>query len=398
MHFGMSATMSEDVAARMDDEPALPPTRSLIGTLLKVSSGVSDIFLSPMRAPEVRACGSIVRLPEGSLPLLLPEDTRRITTDLIGTRPRVLPRLEAEGSCDFSCYLSGLGRFRVNIFSQRGSYAIALRAISDPQIPNFETLQLPGQLQKLVQMRNGLVIVCGPTGSGKSSTAAAIVDRINEEREVHIVSVEDPIEYQFRHKKATVLQREIHRDVPNFPTAIRAGLRYPPHVMFLNRIPDRETMDLAIEAADCGHLVLAELHTPDVPRTVGRILRYFSPAEERMTRERLARSLRAVAAQRLLARKDGRGQIPVFEMLFSTPRTRNCIANGEAGVMSLKDAIREGHANGMQCFEDELRKLQIAGVIEPEPGWEDVFAVRDPGRTGELRTPPERASAALPKE
>ena len=384
----MSATVSDDLAAQVENAPSLPPTRTLIGTLLKVASGVSDIFLSPMRAPEVRACGQIVRVPAGSLPVLVPEDTRRIVTDLIGTRPRVLPRLEAEGSCDFSCFLTGLGRFRVNIFSQRGSYAIALRAISDPQIPDLESLHLPAQMEKVMRMRSGLVVVSGSTGSGKSSTVAAILNRINEEKEVHIVTIEDPIEYQLRHKKATVLQREIHRDVPNYPTAIRAGLRHPPHVMMLSRIPDRETMDLAIEAADCGHLVFAEMHTPDVSRTVGHILRFFSPAEERATRERLARSLRGIVAQRLFPRKGGQGQAPVFEILFSTPRTRNCIANGEAGVMSLRDAIREGSAAGMQCFEDELRRLQSADAIETETGWEELFGDRDAGRNGDVHGAP----------
>jgi len=371
--------MSEDLASHVERAPSLPSTRALIETLLKVEKGVSDIFLSPMRAPEVRACGAIVRAPTSSLPMLTPEDTRRIAADLIGNRPKVLPRLEAEGSCDFSCFITGLGRFRVTIFSQRGSYAIALRAIPDPHIPNFESLALALPLRRLTEIRSGLVIVSGPAGSGKSSTLAAVLNRINEEKEVHIVSIEDPIEYQFRHKKATVLQREVHRDVPNFPTALRSALRRPPHVIFLSNIPDRETTDLAIEAADCGHLVFAALHMPDVSRAVGHMLKLFTPAEERVTRERLARSFRAIVAQRLLPRKDGRGQAPVFEILFSTPRTRDCIATGEAGVMSLTEAIREGRAAGMQCFEDELRRLQAGGAIETDPGWEELFGDRDRG-------------------
>jgi len=388
--------MPDEVMFQEDNAPPLPPTKTLIWTLLKAAKGVSDIFLSPMRVPEVRASGGMVRLPEGALPMLVPEDTRRIVTDLVGSRPRVIPHLEAEGSCDFSCFLTGLGRFRVHIFSQRGSYAISLRAISDPVIPGFEALQLPAQLQKLVMMRSGLVIVSGPTGSGKSTTVASILNRINEEKEVHIVTVEDPIEFQFRHRKATVLQREIHRDVPNFPTALRTALRHPPHVLMLNRVPDRETMDLAIEAADCGHVVFVEMHTPDVSRTVGHILRFFSPAEERSTRERLARSLRAVVAQHLVKHKDGRGQAPVFEILFSTTRIRNCIANGEAGVMSLKDAIREGRAAGMQCFEDELRRLQIAGMIDAEPGWEELFGDREAARRGEVHAPAVKTPVPFP--
>ena len=370
----MSPTSSvTEPEAQVAAAPSLPPTRDLIESLLKLAPNVSDIFLSPMRAPEVRTNGQILKAQPGSLPMIVPEDTRRIASDLIGNRPNVLPRLESSGSCDFSCFLVGLGRFRVNILSQRGSYAITLRAIADPVLPTFETLRLPPQLDRLVQLRTGLVIVSGPAGSGKSSTLAAVLNRINEQKEVHIVSIEDPIAFQFRHMKATVLQREMHRDVPSFPLAVRSAMRHPPHVVFLSEIPDRETMDVALEAADCGHLVFASLHTPDVTRTVGHILRFFTPAEEPATRARLARILRAIVSQRLLPRKDGKGQTPVFEILFSTPHIRECIAHGEASGMSLVDAMREGTGTGMQCFEDEMRKLQLGGVIDAETGWTDLF-------------------------
>ena len=155
--------------------------------------------------------------------------------------------------------------------------------------------------------------------------------------------------------------------------SIRSSLRHPPHVIFLSAIPDHETMELALEAADCGHLVFAALHTPDVSRTVGHVLRFFSPSEERIARARLARSLRAILSQRLLLRKDGKGLVPAFEILFSTPRIRECIAHGEDGVMSLVEAIREGQNSGMQCFEDELQKLQQADVIETGAGWDELF-------------------------
>jgi twitching motility protein PilT len=377
-HFGrfnIVMTLSSTISglARLADSPPLPPTRELIESLQKLRSDVSDIFLSPMRLPEVRAGGQIIRPDAASLPVLVPEDTRRIASDLIGNRPSALPRLEAEGSCHFSCFLAGGSRFRVNIFSQRGSYAIALRAIPDPLLPTFETLMLPSQLARLTRFRSGLVIVSGPAGAGKSSTLAAILGRINEEQEVHIVTIEDPIEFQFRHSKATVLQRELHRDVPSFPLAIRSALRHPPHVIFLSAIPGRETMDAALEAADCGHLVFAALHTPDVSRTLEHILRFFSPTEERVTRARLGRSIRAVVSQRLLCKKDGNGQTPVFEILFSTARTRECMQSGEEGAMSLTQALREEHREGMQCFEDELRRLHSSGVTEGDAGWEELY-------------------------
>jgi twitching motility protein PilT len=351
----------------------MPPTNELIALLVKSAENVSDIFLSPMRAPQIRVNGRIVSAVLSKLPDLLPDDTRRIANDLIGNRPSVQPRLNAEGSCDFSFFVHKLGRFRVSIFSQRGSYAIKLRVISDAALTTFESLHLPPQLEEFVQIRSGLVVVSGPVGSGKSSTMAALLGRLSEERDGHIVTVEDPMEFQFRHCRATVLQRELYRDVPNFPTALRTSLRHPPHVIFLSTLPDRETLDLALEAADCGHLVFAALHTPDASRTLGHLLRFFSPAEEFSTRMRLARSLRGIVSQRLLPRLGGAGQVALFEILFSTPRIRECIAAGEQNVMSLTDAIREGESQNMQCFEDELKKLQNAGVIATDMDWEQLF-------------------------
>ncbi|MGA8223763.1 MAG: ATPase, T2SS/T4P/T4SS family [Candidatus Acidiferrales bacterium] len=369
----MTAPPFTDSAARLTATPPLPPTNELIALLVKSVEKVSDIFLSPMRAPQVRVNGRIISPLFTELPELLPDDTRRIANDLIGNRPSVQPRLNAEGSCDFSFFVPKLGRFRVNIFSQRGSYAIKLRVISDPVLPTFESLHLPPQLEQFASLRSGLVVFSGAVGSGKSSTLTAVLGRISEQRDGHIITVEDPVEFQFRHRKATVLQRELYRDVPSFPIALRASLRHPPHVIFLSTLPDRETLDLALEAADCGHLVFAALHTPDASRTVGHLLRFFSPAEESTTRQRLARTLRGIVSQRLLPRLESPEQVALFEILFSTPRIRECIATGEQNVMSLTDAIREGASQNMQCFEDELKKLQKAGVIAADLDWEEIF-------------------------
>jgi len=371
------STLDEPRDSR-ESEASLPSTKILVQSLLKIAPNVSDIFFSPMRYPEVRANGRILpaRLP--GIPVLLPDDTRRIASDLIGHRTNISPRLDAEGSCDFSIFFTPLGRFRVNILSQRGSYAITIRVVPDPVLPTFASLHLPPQFDSLVHLRSGLVIITGPTGSGKSSTLAAILNEMNEQREIHIVTVEDPIEFQFRHQKATILQREIYRDVPSFPLAPRASLRHPPHIIFLSEIPDRDTLDLALEAADCGHLVFAAINTPDASRTIARLLRFFSPLEEQTTRSRIARSVRAIVSQRLLSLKDNLGQVCMFEFLFSTPRIRECIAHGEERVISLTDAIRQGERDGMQSFESEFEKLQRAGILAPDVTWDYLFGDRIP--------------------
>jgi twitching motility protein PilT len=390
----MTTPSPTDSTSRLTATPALPPTNELIALLVKSAEGVSDIFLSPMRPPQIRVNGHIISAVLANLPDLLPDDTRRIANDLIGNRPSVLPRLNTEGSCDFSFFVHKLGRFRASIFSQRGSYAIKLRVISDAALTTFESLHLPPQLEEFVQIRSGLVVVSGPMGSGKSSTMAALLGRLSEERDGHIVTVEDPMEFQFHHCRATVLQRELYRDVPNFPTALRTSLRHPPHVIFLSTLPDRDTLDLALEAADCGHLVFAALHTPDASRTLGHLLRFFSPAEECTTRMRLARSLRGIVSQRLLPRLGDPGQVALFEILFSTPRIRECIAAGEQNVMSLTDAIREGESQNMQCFEDELKKLQKAGVIATDLDWEQLFGDWVPAHA---RPPAPRNHGARPE-
>jgi twitching motility protein PilT len=233
-------------------------------------------------------------------------------------------------------------------------------------------------LERLVRLRSVLVIVSGPSGSGKSSTLAAVLNRINEEREIHIVTIEDPIEFQFRHQRATVLQREIHRDVASFPKALRTTLRHPPHVVMLSAIPDRETLDLTLEAANCGHLVFAAVRTSDASRTIDHLLRFFSPAQELATRARLARSIRAIVSQRLLPRKDGSGQAALYEILFSEPRVRECIAHGEDRVISLTEAIQQGTQEGMQTFQQELDRLHKAGVIAEDVGWDELFGDQIP--------------------
>lgn len=338
-------------------------TEALLSTLLRVSENANDLFLSPMRPPDISVNGRFSTAPLPDIPLLVPEDTTRIAHDLIGNRPALLARLRDEGSCVFSFFLANLGRFRVHIFSQRGTYAISLRVIPDI-IPDFSSLRLPPQLKRLVEQESGLILITGPAGSGKSATLAAFANQINEERPVPIVSIEDPIEFLHRHKKATVLQRELYRDVPSFPIALQSSLRLPPHVIFLSGLADRETVDLVLDAVDSGNLVFAALRTPDARRTVERFLRFFAPLEENATRARLARCLCAIVSQRFAASADGSARTQLFEILFSTPRIRECLANGESGVMSLEAAIEECANEGMQSFAMELARLRPAGKPE----------------------------------
>ena len=331
------------------------PTEKLLAKLMNLSSDVGELFLSPMQPPAVYRNGRLIPVPSPELPVLAPEHTMRIALDLIGERPAVLARLKEEGSCAFSYFLPDSCRFRVLVFSQRGSYAASLRIIPEA-IPTFERLHLPEQLKQVVRSTEGLVLVTGPSGSGKSATTAALLNQIHTDLAPMIVTIEDPIEMLFPHSKPPVLQRELYRDIPSFAAGVRASRRLPPHVIFLSDLPDRETADLALDAADSGYLVACTLQTPDARRSVERLLRFFQPEEESAVRARLARTLRAVVSQRTLHPDEGAPAVRLFEILFSTPRVCQCIAKGETGVLSLEEAIKEGEGYGMQTFEMAMKK------------------------------------------
>jgi twitching motility protein PilT len=260
-----------------------------------------------------------------------------------------------------------VARFRVNIFRQRGSCAIVMRVIPDV-IPSFEALGLPPQLMETVDLRNGVVLVTGPTGSGKSSTLAAIVDRMNDERAIHILTIEDPIEFLHKHKKATIHQRELHSDTPTFALALRAALRQAPKVILVGEMRDRETIEIALEAAETGHLVLSTLHTIDAAKTVERIIGTFPLSDQHAIRNRLAKAFRYIISQRLLPRLDGKGRVAVLEVLKSTMRTREYVEKGEVEGKSLLDAMRDGSTDGMQHFDGEIEKLIREGVVDFETG------------------------------
>ena len=249
----------------------------------------------------------------------------------------------------------------------RGTCAIVMRVVPN-SVPTFADLKLPVALEEIVHLRNGIVLVTGPTGSGKSSTLAAIIDRMNEEKAHHILTIEDPIEFLHKHKKATIHQRELHADTTSFALALRAALRQAPKVILVGEMRDRETIEIALEASETGHLVMSTLHTTDASKTVERVVGVFPLAEQQAIRVRLAKAFRYIVSQRLLPKADGKGRVAAIEILKSTMRTREYIEKGESEGKSLLDAMRDGGTEGMQHFDGEIEKFVRAGLVNFHTG------------------------------
>jgi twitching motility protein PilT len=342
-------------------------TAAIVATMLQVSKQVSDLIFSPGRAPQIEINGQLKEVNIAGVGKLLPQATQRIATDLIDQNEIVASKLEKEGSTDLSYSLPGIARFRVNVFRQRGTYAIVMRVI--PQtIPDLASLNLPLHLGEIAELRNGIVLVTGPTGSGKSSTLAAILNKINEEKAYHILTIEDPIEFLHRHKKSTIHQRELHSDTPTFALALRAALRQAPKVILVGEMRDKETIEIALEAAETGHLVLSTLHTIDASKTIERIVGVFPLADQQAIRSRVSKAFRYIVSQRLIPRKDGTGRVAAIEILKSTMRTREYVEKGEGEGKTLVDAMRDGTTEGMQHFDSELDRMIRSGIIDLEVG------------------------------
>ena len=335
--------------------------------MLKASDKVSDLIFSPGRPPQVELTGKLQPVSVPGLEKLTPAHTTGIAKVILGNHQTAIESLEKTGSADLSFSAPGEARFRVNIFKQRGTHAIVMRVIP-MQPPKFDDLGLPEQLKEIVDIKNGIVLVTGPTGSGKSSTLAAVIDLINEAHYYHIVTIEDPIEFLYSHKNSTVHQRELHSDTPSFAVALRAALRQAPKVILVGEMRDRETIEVALEAAETGHLVLSTLHTIDASKTVDRIIGVFPKNEERVIRTRIAQSFRYMISQRLLPRADGTGRIAAIEILKSTMRTREYIEKGETEGKSLLAAMRDGKLDGMQDFDSVIKDLIEGKVISVEDG------------------------------
>ena len=339
----------------------------VVQAMLSVSDKISDLIFSPGRPPQVELIGKLSPVNLPGMEMLTPAHTAGIAKALIGSNKQAEESLEKFGSADLSFSLTGLSRFRVNIFKQRGTHAIVMRVVPN-EIPSFAQLGVPEVLREVVELKNGIVLVTGPTGSGKSSTLAAIIDLINEVKYYHIVTIEDPIEFMHRHKNSTVHQRELHSDTSSFAYALRAALRQAPKVILVGEIRDLETCEVALEASETGHLVLSTLHTTDAVKTVERLIGMFPKSIEHIIRMRLAGAFRFIASQRLVPRADGRGRVAAIEILKSTARTRDYIEKGERDGKSLYDAMKDGNLDGMQVFDGELERMVRDGTITLREG------------------------------
>ena len=341
----------------------LPP---ILEKMLGVSDLVSDLNFSVGRPAQVEVNGKLVPVDIG-LKNLTPYHTEVLAMTLIGDNVEAADRLVKTGSADLSYSLPMRSRFRVNIFRQRGTLGIVMLVIP-PQVPTLATLNLPGQLGDITELKNGLVLVTGPTGAGKSSTLAAIINKFNLEKPFHIITIEDPIEFLHNHRTATINQRELGSDTPTFAMALRAALRQSPKVILVGEMRDLETTEIALEAAETGHLVLSTLHTIDAAKTIDRIIGLYPKNEESVIRTRLAQTFRYIISQRLIPKADSTGRVAAVEILKSTPRTREYIERGESEGRSLIEAMNDGDMEGMQSFDTIIEKYIIDKVVAQEDG------------------------------
>ncbi len=338
----------------------------LLVKMLDVAPGVSDLNFSVGKPPQVEIDGELKGVPYAGVEKLAPYQTEIIVLRLLRGKRDLTEKLLRTGSVDLSYSIPQKTRFRVNVFTQRGSYSIVLRVIPN-RIPTVEELGIPPQLNEITRERTGIVLVTGPTGSGKSTTLAAVINRMNEEKPIHIITIEDPIEYLYPAKQATINQREIGADTESFALALRAALRQAPKVILVGEMRDAETINTALEASETGHLVLSTLHAIDAAKTIDRIVGVFPKNEERQVRTRFAQSFRWIVSQRLVP-KIGGGRVAVCEILRATARTRDYVRDGEKEGRSLLDAMEDGALDGMQSFDSELKRLIEAGEIDMQTG------------------------------
>ena len=340
--------------------PAPVPTQTLsldaaITTMVNAADGVSDLLFVVGRPPQIEVYGKLRGVDiEGLYPTLQPPHVEAIALKMMGSNERLASDLKNNGSCDTSYAVANLARFRVNIFKNNGNHAIVMRKLST-QIPTCESLKLPPIFKEIVKEKTGIVFVTGATGSGKTTTLAAMLNELNQHAEIHMVTLEDPIEFLHPHLKATFSQRELGKDFSDFSTGLRAALRQAPKVILVGEIRDRETMEIALTAAETGHIVFSTLHTISAAQSVNRVIGMFTNEEQVQVRQRLADTLRYVISQRL-APKVGGGRIMVSEIMGSGLRTREAILLGENDLRDFHDIIESNHQYGWHSFEQSLLK------------------------------------------
>jgi twitching motility protein PilT len=328
-----------------------------------VANKVSDVFLKTGTAPTVRLNGAVKQLNH---PALTNEEIEEVAQRIMG--PQKWEKFQTHPDTDVSYVIPNVSRFRVNIYRERGGCAIVMRVVQ-LNIRRFQELGLPEVLAEFTRAASGLVLVTGPTGSGKSTTLAAMLDLINEERAGHIVTIEDPIEYVYSDKKCIISQREIGLDTANFASALRASLREAPDVILVGELRDTETMGICLQAAETGHLVLSTLHTPSAAESMERILAMFQPHEKDLIQQRLAKTLRAIISQKLLPTVDGKGRVCAVEILNVSPTVQQYIEEGRTGM--IYQAIKEGASQWkMQTMNMALDRYAKAGIISHETALE----------------------------
>ena len=333
--------------------------------MLSAHPRISDLNFTVGRPCQVAADGKLQPIVmDLATSHLIPFQTEQLALALINNNRRLLADLFRHGSCDFSYDLPVGPRFRVNVFSQRGNYSIVMRKL-ESKVPTIEDLGLPDCFKAMAGEKNGIIFFTGATGTGKTTSLAAILDKVNKKEQLHVITLEDPIEFVHSHKKATFNQRELGKDFDAFAGGLRAALRQAPHVILVGEIRDRETVDVALNAAETGHLVFSTLHTVSAGNTINRILGMYTTDEEQQVRSRLADSLRWVVGQRLLPKIKG-GRIAIFEIMQTNIRVKDSIINGESEGKTFYEIIESGQAYNMQTFDQHIVRLFEQGLIDEE--------------------------------
>lgn len=337
----------------------------IMARMLDSHDNVSDLNITAGKPFQVESAGQLLPVAlEPPFEELSPFQTEIFALNLINGNRRLIDILLAEGSCDLSYELPGKARFRVNTFSRQGHYSVVLRRL-ETKIPTIEELNLPKAFEKIAEEKNGIVLVTGATGSGKSTSLAAVLNRVNDTKSVHVVTLEDPVEYQHPHKQSTFNQREMGHDFDTFANGLRAALRQAPKVILVGEMRDRETVEIGLSAAETGHLVLSTLHTVDAGQTINRILGMFPTEEENQMRIRMADTVRWIVCQRLLP-KVGGGRVAAFEILGTNLRVKDTILKGESEGKTFYDIIEQGAPFGMTTFDRDIVGLYEKGLITEE--------------------------------